>query len=182
MLSLSKKTDYALIALAYLGQLRAEHVHPETAESDAVSARKIADKFSLPLPLLMNLLKDLVKARIVASIRGASGGYRLAVEPAEVSLLDVVQAIDGPVQLVECSDPLPILGQGCLVERACPIRKPMRRLERKLEAFLSRVTLADLIDSEVDVPVEEVGVEPSLKPRVRDAIAPVQTVGTAAGW
>ena len=101
MLSLSKKTDYALIALAYLGQVRGEHSPHATSESDAVSARKIADKHSLPLPLLMNLLKDLVRARIVTSVRGATGGYRLAVDPADVSLLDVVQAIDGPVQMVE---------------------------------------------------------------------------------
>jgi len=144
MLNLTRKTDYALVALAFLGQRRESAVGP-------ASAATIADQFGMPKALLMNIMKDLAHSRLVTSTRGAHGGYELAVDPANVSLLEVVTAIEGLTRLTECADDLPIVGQGCALADNCPIREPMRRLHDRINRFLGEVTLADLLDGGVDV-------------------------------
>jgi Rrf2 family protein len=160
MLNLSKKMDYALVALACLEQHSAvETPAGESSVATALSARRIADQYGLPVALLMNILKDLQQAGIVQSVRGPSGGYRLAKDSNQISLLDVVHAVDGPVRVAQCTDPLAIVGQGCPIQNACPIRQPIHRLEEHLTGFLDRVTLADLLGSKVDVPVQRVRVD-----------------------
>ncbi len=144
MLSLTRKTDYALVALAYLGQRQAE-VQP------MCSAREIADRFDMPLPLLMNILKELAKARIVSSTRGSSGGYSLAMEPEQVTLLEIVTATEGPMRLAQCCSGLPIVGQEecrVAVSETCPIRGPMRHLHERLTDFMAGITLAELMEEE----------------------------------
>lgn len=168
MLSLTRKSDYALVALSYLGQ--------QQDEEQAVSARKIADQFGLPLPLLMNILKSLSHAGLVTSTRGSQGGYVLSAKPQDVSILDVVNAIEGPVRMTMCAphDHQPgdcsegkdaLEGEGltlkegacCPAVGICPIEGPIRRLNQQLQHFLAGVTLADLLGKPVDVPLEKVG-------------------------
>ncbi len=156
MITLSRKADYALVALAHLGQGRGDA---------AVSARMIAERYKLPAALLMNILKDLARVKLVRSTRGAGGGYTLACDPARVTLLDVVRAVDDKHQpLTPCAcdhDALPILGQeSCHLSGDCPIREPIQRLHRRLQQFLTEVTLADLIGSEVNVAADEVQITP----------------------
>lgn len=150
MLHLTRKTDYALVALSYLAQ--------QGDGRAGVSARKIADQFGMPLPLLMNILKELAHAKIVGSTRGVHGGYALALPPERVSLLEVIEALEGPVKFTDCSEGLPILGQGCAIQDCCGIRSPMKRLNQRIKSFFAEVTLADLMESKVDVGVESVGV------------------------
>jgi Rrf2 family protein len=151
MLSVTRKTDYALVALAFLGQRKA-------AGEASVSARRIADQFHLPLPLLMNVLKALSQARLVTSTRGQQGGYALAADPEEINLLDIVTAIEGTPRFAPCTDELPILGQTCPIQN-CLIRTPVRRLHDRIKGFLRETTLADLMETQlVDVRLEAVGV------------------------
>lgn len=150
MLGLTRKTDIALLALAYLGQRR------DTAEP-AASARAIASAFGLPLPQLMNILKELARARLIRSTRGAQGGYELDLEPARISLAEVVTAMEGPFRFARCAQGLPVLGQGCRVGSDCPISHPIRRLHQRMQQFLDDVSLADLLESEVDVPLAALG-------------------------
>src|SRR5438876_6166997 len=84
MLRLSKKADYALISLAYLAEHRG-HVVP---------AREIAERCRLPLPLLMNILKVLHQRGILRSTRGATGGYRIASDLAQLSLLELSDSLE----------------------------------------------------------------------------------------
>jgi Rrf2 family protein len=144
MLGLTRKTDYALVALAYLGQRRA-------AGEEAASARRIADQFKLPLPLLMNVLKDLAHAKLVTSTRGQAGGYALASDPEHVTVLEVITAMEGPARLTQCADDLTVLGQECRV-CGCGIKGPIRRLHHRIQSFLGEVTLADLMRPGVDFP------------------------------
>jgi Rrf2 family protein len=139
VLSLTRKSDYALVALTYLGRRRQEGAKP-------VSARQIAETFGLPLSLLMNILKELGQAKIVSSTRGVNGGYELTADPGRVSLLEVVTAIEGPTRFAPCTDGLPIVGQGCRLAEGCPIRDPIRRLHNRINGFLEETTLLDLLD------------------------------------
>ena len=156
MLNLTRKTDYALVALAHLAEQR-------SGGEANVSARRIAEQFGMPLPLLMNILKELAHAQIVRSTRGINGGYELAVAPDQVSILDVVSAMEGPFRLSFCSkdalapdeaQPENATNHGrseCQIAGCCPIREPIQRLHERLYQFLDGVTLSDLIQSKVDV-------------------------------
>ena len=139
MLTLTRKTDYALVALAHLAQRDAK-------SEGLVSARQIAEAHCLPLPLLMNILKELAAAKLVQSTRGAAGGYALAQSAEAISLMEVVQAIEGPLKLTSCCDPLPIVGQTCVARPSCPIQNAIQRLHRRVAAFFGDLTLADLLE------------------------------------
>lgn len=163
MLTLSKRTDYALIALAYLAE-RPDRV---------ASAREIAEAYGLPLSLLMNLLKALNQQGWLKSIRGTKGGYRIGVDPHRLSLHDLIEALEGPVRTTECvgrseGETAADAGDGCegtepcqcRVQANCPIQAPLRALHHRLVRFLKEVKLSDLIlaGHRIDVPLEMVGV------------------------
>ncbi|HPC22218.1 MAG TPA: Rrf2 family transcriptional regulator [Phycisphaerae bacterium] len=133
MLSLTKKSEYALIAICHLARV-GERV---------VSAREIAELHQVPLPLLMNILKQLNQAGCVNSVRGARGGYSLAVPAETLTLSAVLRAVEGPVRLVNCAP----VGTGSRVcERAgiCSIRSPIHKLHHQFLRFLDEVTVSDV--------------------------------------
>jgi Rrf2 family protein len=154
--SLSRSTDYALVALARLAMEWVDGGRP-------VSARRIADEYSLPLPLLMNLLKDLHAAGLVDSRRGSGGGYYLTRGPNEISLAEIVAAIDGPMQMTMCcgednhgereSDGEPC--QQCRQMPSCPITKSMRRVNELVAVMLEQVSLEQLLANDLDGSVFE---------------------------
>ncbi len=152
MLALTRKTDYALVALAFLAKRRDDF-------NPSASAREIAQAYGLPLAVTVSVLKTLTRAGIVSSTRGAQGGYELVADPQAVTLTHVLTAMEGPMQFAPCAQDEPGTGKQCPIECDCPIRDPIRRLHSKLQRFFDDVTVADLIDSEVQVLVEEVAVE-----------------------
>ncbi len=135
MLSLTKKTEYALIAMCHLAR----------AGAGVVSAREIAVQHRVKLPLLMNVLKLLNRRGLLCSARGARGGYRLAVPPGELTLAQLVEVVEGPVRLMQCA---PRGGAGearnCELLSSCPVRQPLMRVHEYLERFLRTVTVSDL--------------------------------------
>lgn len=139
MLTLTKKTDYALIALSHLARC------PE----GVVSAREIAGIYKLPLPILTNILKTLGHAGVLISERGATGGYGLA-KPAEaITLHKLIAAIEGPLQFVRCVPSKDEANHGsCELELVCPIRASAQRIRDRLRALLEDVTLAELLDDQ----------------------------------
>ncbi len=143
MIALTRKSDYALVALAYL-----------VRQPDSVSsARGISAYTKIPLPVLMNILKTLSRAGIVASVRGARGGYRLAIDPANVSLKALINALEGPIRLVQCVTD----DDGLLCEQAecCPVQGPALRIHQRLQEFLDEVSLAELIGDTVQIGVPQ---------------------------
>ena len=142
MLTLTRKTDYALIALTHLA------LEP----AGCSSAREIAAKYNLPLPLLMNLLKLLAQKGLARSVRGPRGGYTLAVPPQEIALTEIIAAVEGPVQLVQCIEHEveggDKAGDGtCKLVACCPVRSPIHRIHDRLVEFLAGITLADIADN-----------------------------------
>jgi Rrf2 family protein len=142
MLTLTRKTDYALIALTHLAQ----------AQDHCVCAREIAEKYGLPLPLLMNLLKQLAQRGLTRSVRGPRGGYVLGSPPSQITLHDVIVAVEGPVQLVQCVDgcsdePQAESEEPCDLESSCPVRSPIHRIHHRLVQFLATVTLAEIAEN-----------------------------------
>jgi Rrf2 family protein len=140
MLRLSKKADYALISLGYLTE-RPDQV---------VSAREIAERCRLPLPLLMNILKVLHQRGILKSSRGASGGYRIASDLGQLSLLElsgILENADGD-------------GSGEMMDKKrFALHGPAQALQYRIVRFMRDVTVADLVipGRRIDVPLERVG-------------------------
>ena len=139
MLALTKKTGYGLVAMTHLAGL---------AEHEVSSAREIASTFGVPTSLLMNVLKELAASGYVESVRGARGGYRLAMPAEAITLADLIAVLEGPMRLAEC-----ITGEAeagdksiCRVMDRCPIVDPVLRIHRKLTDFLRNVTLAQLAE------------------------------------
>lgn len=132
MLSLTRKSDYALVAMVSLAE-RSNELH---------SARDLSDRLRLPPAALRNILKDLARAGLLESIQGAAGGYRLARPAPEISLAEIIQAIEGPVKLTSCcGDGSEPESDGCRRETSCRIKATVRALNLKLTGFLSSVTL-----------------------------------------
>ncbi len=143
MLCLSRKTDYALIALGYLAERPGE----------IVSARDIAGIYDLPGALLMNILKTLQRHGIVASTRGIHGGYRLGGRTENVSLHELIRILEGKVEPGCDHDSEP---QGPRAVKRGSVHAPIQALHFKLMAFLHEVSLADLVmpGRRIDVPAE----------------------------
>ncbi|MBX3396475.1 MAG: Rrf2 family transcriptional regulator [Phycisphaerae bacterium] len=135
MFALTRKTDYAIIALAHLAQNR----------DRLCTAREIAEKFRVPTALLMNVLKTLSQSELVRSIRGAKGGYSLAKSPDAVTLSAIIQAIEGPIRFVQCSNHSPMPDPVCELSELCPVKLPIQRIQARLENFLLQVTLAEIV-------------------------------------
>src|SRR5262249_29390380 len=119
--------------------------HLASNGSSVATARAISDKYHIPPSLLMNILKELAQAGFVRSVRGAKGGYVLAVEPSEITLHELILALEGPIELVRCVDPVNKDGSAsCDLMDVCPVSRPVRRVHERLEQFLKEVTLAEI--------------------------------------
>jgi len=138
---LSKLADYGIIILAHLAHQASSSESPE-AEIAAPSsnARELAEHVDLPLPVVSKVLKTLTRAGVLDSQRGAKGGYSLAHRPEDLSVADMITALDGPLALTQCS-----LGPAvCDLEQSCAVKSPWLVINRVVHYALSSVTLADL--------------------------------------
>lgn len=130
MLRIAKLTDYATVLMVRLARDPARYC----------SAAQLADELGVPLPTVAKLLKRLLQAGLLTSVRGAVGGYALAHAPHAISVADVVNAIEGPVALTECS-----LGKGnCSLEKDCATRANWQLISRAVRVALEAVNLADM--------------------------------------
>jgi Rrf2 family protein len=141
MLSLTRKTDYALVALAALAD--------QAATGQQISAREIAERYATPLPLMMNVLKRLHRAGLIESMRGAKGGYKLMTQPRELPLTRVIDAIEGRLRVTACCEQGVAAGS-LLCQVSCPITGSIQWLNEQVRRFLSQFTLADLMAGAVD--------------------------------
>ena len=131
MLRLSKKADYALMAMKHLA------TRPDTASA---SAREIAEQYDIPIELMAKVLQRLVRRGLLASHQGTRGGYQLARVPSQISVADVIQAIEGPVTVTACSTDD---GQ-CEQFQKCNVRDPLWRVRERILAALGECTVAEL--------------------------------------
>ena len=143
MLRLSKKTDYALIALKDLAS---------SPQGGASSAREIAARYNIPVELMAKVLQRLAKRGLLASHHGKRGGYDLARPATMISVADVIQAVDGPVAVTACSD----IDESCEQYSTCNVRDPLWRLKDRIVRTLAEFTIDELARQDHDelLPVE----------------------------
>ena len=129
MIRISKLADYAVVILTAMNT------------DDALSAAILAGRTKLPEPTVAKILKILVKAHIIRSIRGAGGGYVLTQKPEEMALGDIIEAIDGPVMLTSCVDgAVP----DCSAHGSCSVRGRWDGVNAAIRKALDDISLADM--------------------------------------
>src|ERR1700684_2104490 len=133
MLKLTKKADYALMAMKHL----ADHAHEGTRSA---SAKDVADSFGIPPEALAKILQRLAKAGLLHSQHGTNGGYRLARAAHTISAFEVIQAIDGPLFITSC---VTVRGE-CGQSDRCNIREPLRQVNDSIEAVLRRIKISHM--------------------------------------
>lgn len=131
MLRVSRLTDYATVVMTCIA------AHP----ADVLSTAQIADETHLELPTVSKLLKALGHAELVESFRGVNGGYRLARPAGAISLAEIVEALEGPIGMTECS----VAAGQCDRELQCGVRGSWQRINSVLEQTLRGITLADML-------------------------------------
>ena len=124
MLRISRLTDYATVVLATLAE------HPERVQT----ATALAEHTKIAAPTVSKLLKQLQRAHLVTSTRGLHGGYQLARAAVDISAADILDALEGPVALTDCS-----AGHGhCGIESNCRAGRVWQRLNPGFPALLDR--------------------------------------------
>jgi FeS assembly SUF system regulator len=131
MLKLSKKADYGLIAVKHLAVHGAE---------GSFSATEIAELYGISTPLMAKVLQKLAKGGLVTARHGSNGGYQLARDPSQITALEVINAIDGPLSITSC---VTHRGQ-CYQTTKCTVREPLRRVNDSILQVLGMVTISQM--------------------------------------
>jgi|SRR5664279_2862580 Rrf2 family protein len=131
MLKLTKKSDYGLIAL--------QHFALQPASRSA-SAKEIADRYSIPLPLLSKILQRLARNGFLIAEQGSTGGYRLGRHPRLINTLEVIRSLEGPVLTTRCATS----ERACGRQMICTVREPLRKVNERIMELLEGISLEEL--------------------------------------
>ena len=131
MLRLSKKADYALMAVRHLAL---------QAEPTSTSAREIAEQYDIPIELMAKVLQRLARSGLLTSHQGTRGGYTLSKPTTAISVADIIQAIDGPLTVTACSTD----DEQCEQFTKCNVRDPLWRIKDRILTALSTCSLAEI--------------------------------------
>lgn len=143
MLRISKLTDYGTVVLAHLAGAR----------GSVCSAADVAEATGIGVPTVSKLLKSLGRAGLVTSTRGANGGYQLSRPANEISAAEVIDALEGPVSITECS----ATDSHCDYESVCNVGNAWQRINVAIRRALEDVNLLDLTRVNSPVPTFRFG-------------------------
>ena len=135
MLRFTKRADYGLMAIHYIA------VHDDLG---AISAKRIAEEFSIPQELMAKILQRLARERLIVSQNGPKGGYVLTRRPAEISVAEVIRALEGPISIVSCLE-----DDDCPQMERCSLRRPVKKIQVAITQMLDSMTLAELTTDDV---------------------------------
>lgn len=142
MLRMTRQADYGIVLLTYFAH------HPpmvaangRASHSGVYNARDLAAQVHLPEPMVGKILKLLGRAGLLVSTRGVKGGYRLARDPAEISVADIVQAIEGPIAITECTN---LDAVNCSIAAMCAVKSNWQTINRVVRDALDRISLEQM--------------------------------------
>jgi Rrf2 family protein len=139
MLRLSKKADYALMAMKHLAV---------RTDAGSASAREIAEQYDIPIELMAKVLQQLARRGLLTSHQGTRGGYQLSKPTTAISVADIIQAIDGPLTMTSCSTE----DEQCEQFTKCNVRDPLWRIKDRIVAALATCSLAEIAS---DTPIDQ---------------------------
>lgn len=133
MLRISRLTDYGTVILAHLA----------SQEQALRSASDVAEATGIGQPTVSKLLKSLTRAGILRSVRGANGGYGLALSASQISAAQVIDALEGPVSITECS----LQDHHCCIAEQCTVGNGWKKINLAIRKALQDISLDDLLQS-----------------------------------
>lgn len=132
MIKLNKMCDHALVLMMEMGV---------GGSSSCKSAGGWAQLARIPEPTATKILKMLVKAGLCESQRGKDGGYKIAKEPGDITVLSIIEAIDGPVEFAECAH----VKGSCNKQNTCKAMAPVNKIAQIIVKTLQAMTLAEML-------------------------------------
>lgn len=133
MIKLSKLSDYAIVVLS---RLAAE-------KGDVMTTATLATETGIPEPTVSKVLKLLSKQKVVLSVRGASGGYKMERCPKDITVTELITALEGPIALTTCLDDKQM--HDCMIDSLCPLKGGWHKVNTAVKDALDKVALADLL-------------------------------------
>jgi len=130
MLKITRKVEYALIALRHLQRIE---------DGQLSSTKEIADTYGIPQELLAKILQHLSKKDIIEAVKGPAGGYKLVQDPNAINMTKFFEIMEGPVGIMDC-----YFDSGCGQLNACNIRTPINRINDSIRSMFDKMTLADI--------------------------------------
>jgi Rrf2 family cysteine metabolism transcriptional repressor len=137
VLKLTKKTDYALMALNHMGYM---------TDQALVNAKEVAETYHIPVEMMAKILQTLSRDGIILSVNGPKGGYALSRRPEEISVAEVIAAIEGPIGIADC---MVALNAPCMQADTCTIRTPVEHIQERIVALLAGMSVAALHERSV---------------------------------
>lgn len=133
MLKLSKKVEYGLIAIRHIAMV----------SNQITTVKDISERYSVPSDVLAKVMQKLTKAKLIMSHQGAMGGYSLARRAEEVSVMDVINAIEGPqVGIAQCFSEEP---ENCSIFHNCTIKNPLGKIQNNLENVFASMKVSEIV-------------------------------------
>lgn len=136
-MEITRQADYAVRAMVHVGRLPL---------GSRVSTATISEAEKIPLPFLTKVIAHLVRSGLVTTNRGMGGGVSVARAPQEITLLEILEAIEGPILLNRC-----LQREGmCEIEHRCPVHDVWAKIQHSLVKQLGSVTVSELVHKQVE--------------------------------
>lgn len=135
MLQISKKVEYALIAIRHIAMQPLGSV---------VTAKEIADRYHIPYDVMAKVLQRLAKVGLVVSYHGVHGGYNLSRNPSEIFVSEVFQAVEGKpnVAVIQCEAESP---ENCTIHSTCTIKDPLVKIQVGINQIFQHMTVSEMV-------------------------------------
>ena len=139
MLKFSKKVDYALMALQHIASVQ----FGELQRARVVNTKEIAEEYNIPVELLAKVLQVLARHGLIESQNGPKGGYLLAREARQITIAEVLGAVEGPIGITDCYHDKE--GSSCSQHEHCNIRTPLLKVQDSIYQLLNNMTIEDMM-------------------------------------
>lgn len=133
MFKLNRKTEYGLLALQYMARLE---------NNEVATVKEIASQHRIPQSLLAKILQGLARKKIIQSVKGARGGYVMDGKITQLTLADVVEAIEGPISITDCRS----IDPNCERMDDCTLRERFEPLQQQLLQTFRSVKILDFVN------------------------------------
>jgi FeS assembly SUF system regulator len=148
MIRITRQTDYGILLLSHMANRPESEVH---------TAKNVAAHSKISFPMVSKILKALARAGFLVSQRGVNGGYRLATHASRISIGDVIEALEGPIGITECSAHPGV----CEQEGHCPVQSNWQRISLAMRDALEKIPISELNRPSMHQPdFHQIGVTP----------------------
>ena len=135
MLKLSKKTEYALMAVKFIAK---------KTNGNSATAKEISEGYNIPYDLLSKVLQQLTKKKVIMSFLGIKGGYSLSKDPDNLTLIDIIRAVEPNYQITECMQS-GSSEKDCTHFDCCMIRDPLAKVQKEIDKLFRSVTIHQIL-------------------------------------